>query len=107
QRNLDDEKRILFDERAKRLEVLLGGQVALADLHDEKTNRRLVEKGDALSRELLETLRARDIKRLRLKDKDPHLHEKVDEIEEMTIRQIQVLEKLTDEKIAKLKKGDE
>ena len=107
QRNLDDEKRILFDERAKRLEMLLGGQVAQADLHDEKTNRKLVEKGDTLTRELLETLRARDIKRLRLKDKDPHLHEKVDEIEEMTIRQIQVLEKLTDEKIAKLKKGDE
>ena len=107
QRNLDDEKRILFDERAKRLESLLGGQVAQADLHDEKTNRKLVEKGDTLTRELLETLRARDIKRLRLKDKDPHLHEKVDEIEEMTIRQIQVLEKLTDEKIAKLKKGDE
>ena len=78
-----------------------------ADLHDEKTNRKLVEKNDTLTRELLETLRARDIKRLRLKDKDPHLHEKVDEIEEMTIRQIQVLEKLTDEKIAKLKKGDE
>jgi DNA-directed RNA polymerase subunit beta len=107
QRNLDDEKRILFDERAKRLDALLGGQVSQSDLHDEKTNRKLVEKGDTLTREMLETLRARDIKRLRLKDKDPHLHEKVDEIEEMTIRQIQVLEKLTDEKIAKLKKGDE
>ena len=31
-----------------------------------------------------------------------HLNERVDEIEEMTIRQIQVLENLTDEKIAKL-----
>ncbi|MBI1356085.1 MAG: DNA-directed RNA polymerase subunit beta [Acidobacteria bacterium] len=107
QRNLDDEKRILFDERSKRLELLLGGQVAQADLHDDKTNRRLVEKGDVLSRDLLETMRARDLKRLRLKDKDPHLNERIDEIEEMTIRQIQVLEKITDEKIAKLKKGDE
>ena len=107
QRNLEDEKRILFDERAKRLESLIGGSEALADLHDEKTNRKLVEKGDVLTRELLETMRARDIKRLRFKDKDPHLNERIDEIEEMTIRQIQVLEKLTDEKIAKLKKGDE
>ncbi len=107
QRNLDDEKRILFDERAKRLESLLGGQVVQADLHDEKTNRKLVESDETLTREILETLRARDLKRLKLKDKDPHLNERVDEIEEMTIRQIQVLEKLTDEKIAKLKKGDE
>ena len=106
-RNLEDEKRILFDERAKRLDGILGGEVALADLHDEKTNHKLVEKGDTLTRDLLETMRARDLKRLRIKNKDPHLNERVDDIEEMTIRQIQVLEKLTDEKIAKLKKGDE
>src|SRR5690606_17140695 len=65
QRNLEDEKRILFDERAKRLDTLIGGSEALADLHDEKTNRKLVEKGDTLTRDLLETMRARDIKRLR------------------------------------------
>jgi len=106
-RNLEDEKRILFDERAKRLESLLGGQEAQADLHDDKTNRKLVEKGETLTREILETLRARDLKRLKLKSKDPHLNDRIDEIEEMTVRQIQVLEKLTDEKIAKLKKGDE
>jgi len=107
QRNLDDEKRILFDERSKRLEVLLGGQEVKADLHDDKTNRKLVEKGDVLNREILETMRARDLKRLKLDTKDPHLNERIDEIEEMTIRQIQVLEKITDEKIGKLKKGDE
>jgi DNA-directed RNA polymerase subunit beta len=60
-----------------------------------------------LSRELLENLRARDLKRMRLKQKDPQLNERVDQIEEMTVRQIQVLEKLADEKVAKLKKGDE
>jgi DNA-directed RNA polymerase subunit beta len=44
---------------------------------------------------------------MRLKQKDPQLNERVDQIEEMTVRQIQVLEKLADEKVAKLKKGDE
>ena len=44
---------------------------------------------------------------MKLKDKDPRLNEQVDEIEEMTSRQIAVLEKITDEKIAKLRKGDE
>ena len=50
--------------------------------------------------ETIEKVRARDLKRLRLKDKDPRLNEQIDEIEEMTSRQIAVLEKITDEKIA-------
>ena len=106
-RDLDDEKRILNDERAKRLTSLLDGKLILADLHDEKTNKRLLSKDVELSRDLIEKLRARDLKRMRLKDKDPGLNDQIDEIEEMTSRQISVLEKITDEKIAKLKKGDE
>ena len=106
-RNLDDEKRILGDERAKRLSKLLDGHMVLADLHDEKTNKKLVAKDTTLSRDILEKMRSRDLKRMRLKDRDPHLNELIDEIEEMTSRQIAVLEKITEEKIAKLKKGDE
>ncbi len=106
-RNLEDEKRILNDERSKRLAVMLEGKELLADLHDEKTNKKLLSKGTELSRDLIEKLRARDLKRMKLKDKDPRLNEQVDEIEEMTSRQIAVLEKITDEKIAKLRKGDE
>ncbi len=44
QRNLQDEIRILTDERAKRLAALLEGKELLADLHDEKTNKRLLAK---------------------------------------------------------------
>jgi len=106
-RNLEDEKRILGDERSKRLALLLDGKQLQADLHDEKTNKRLLAKGAELNRESIERLRARDLKRMKLKDKDPRLNEQIDEIEEMTSRQIAVLEKITEEKIAKLKKGDE
>jgi len=106
-RNLEDEKRILNDERAKRLTDLLEGKEVLADLHDEKTNKRLLSKGVGLSRDLIEKLRARDLKRIKLQNKDVRLNEQIDEIEEMTSRQIAVLEKITDEKIAKLRKGDE
>ena len=106
-RNLEDEKRILYDERAKRLTVLLGGKTVLADLHDERTNKKLLDKGAELTRDHLSSIRARDLKRMKIKNKDLRIHEQIDEIEEMTIRQIQVLEKLTDERIAKLQKGDE
>ncbi len=106
-RNLEDEKRILSDERAKRLEELLQGKELLADLHDEKTNKKLLSKETPLDRDVLEKLRARDLKRMRLATKDIRFNEQIDEIEEMTSRQIAVLEKITEERIAKLRKGDE
>jgi DNA-directed RNA polymerase subunit beta len=106
-RNLEDEKRILNDERAKRLTDLLEGKQVLADLHDEKTNKKLVSKGLDLTRDVIEKLRARDLKRVKFANKDVRLNEQIDEIEEMTSRQIAVLEKITEEKIAKLRKGDE
>src|SRR5579875_3550593 len=107
QRNLQDEIRILTDERAKRLAGLLEGKEVLADLHDEKTNKRLLAKGTELTREILEKISTRNLKRLRFSNKDARLNEQIDEIEEMTSRQIAVLEKITDERVAKLKKGDE
>jgi DNA-directed RNA polymerase subunit beta len=107
EKNLADEIRILTDERLKRLNDLLGGQKLTADLHDERTNKRLLIKGAELTRDILEKITTRNLKRLRLNDKDPLLIEKIDEIEEMTSRQIDVLRKITDERIGKLKKGDE
>ncbi len=107
EKNLADEIRILTDERLKRLTDLLGGQKLVADLHDERTNKRLLNKGTELTREILEKISTRNLKRLRLNDRDPLLIEKIDEIEEMTSRQIDVLRKITDERVAKLKKGDE
>jgi len=107
QRNLSDEIRILTDERAKRLGNLLEGKEVLADLHDEKTNKKLFAKGAILDRESIEKTRSRDLKRVRYTNKDARVNEQIDEIEEMTSRQIAVLEKITDEKIAKLRKGDE
>jgi DNA-directed RNA polymerase subunit beta len=107
EKNLADEIRILTDERLKRLTDLLGGKVLQADLHDEKTNKRLLTKGVELTREIIEKISTRNLKRLKLNEKDPLLIEKIEEIEEMTSRQIDVLRKITEERKEKLKKGDE
>jgi DNA-directed RNA polymerase subunit beta len=107
EKNLADEIRILTDERLKRLSDLLGGKILQADLHDEKTNKRLLIKGVELTRELIEKISTRNLKRLKLNEKDPLLIEKIEEIEEMTSRQIDVLRKITEERKEKLKKGDE
>ncbi|HVS89604.1 MAG TPA: DNA-directed RNA polymerase subunit beta [Candidatus Acidoferrum sp.] len=107
EKNLADEIRILTDERLKRLADLLGGKILQADLHDEKTNKRLLTKGTELTRELIEKISTRNLKRLKLNEKDPLLIEKIEEVEEMTSRQIDVLRKITEERKEKLKKGDE
>ncbi len=107
EKNLADEIRILTDERLKRLEAILGGKEILADLHDERTNKRLVTKGQPIDRETIELISTRNLKRIRYADKDPRVNEQIDEIEEMTSRQIDVLRKITNDKIAKLQKGDE
>jgi DNA-directed RNA polymerase subunit beta len=107
EKNLADEIRILTDERLKRLNDLLGGKILQADLHDEKTNKRLLTKGVELTRELIEKISTRNLKRLKLNEKDPLLIEKIEEVEEMTSRQIDVLRKITEERKEKLRKGDE
>jgi DNA-directed RNA polymerase subunit beta len=107
EKNLSDEIRILTDERLKRLEALLGGKEVLADLHDERTNKRLLTKGAMLDREIIEHISTRNLKRIKFADKDPRINEQIDEIEEMTSRQIDVLRKIVREKVEKLQKGDE
>jgi DNA-directed RNA polymerase subunit beta len=107
EKNLSDEIRILTDERLKRLEGLLGGKEVQADLHDERTNKRLLTKDAILDRDTIERISTRNLKRIKYADKDPRVNEQIDEIEEMTSRQIDVLKKIVNEKKDKLTKGDE
>ena len=78
-----------------------------ADLHDERTNKRLLTKGAFLDRDTIERISTRNLKRIKYADKDPRVNEQIDEIEEMTSRQIDVLKKIVNEKKEKLTKGDE
>jgi len=107
EKNLSDEIRILTDERLKRLENILGGKEVQADLHDERTNKRLLTKDTILDRDAIERISTRNLKRIKYADKDPRVNEQIDEIEEMTSRQIDVLKKIVNEKKDKLTKGDE
>ena len=107
EKNLADQIKILTDERRKRLSVLLADKKLLVDLHDERTNKRLLTKGTVLTADLIAHMKSRDLKRMRFADRDPRMNEEIDEIEEMTSRQIDVLQKITKEKEEKLKKGDE
>ncbi len=107
EKNLNDEIRILTDERNKRLCQFLEGQVLTTDLLNERTGRRILTKRTTLTKEIIQRLSAKDLSRVKISQKDLPVSEQVLEIEEMTARQIDVLQKVHDERIGKLKKGDE
>jgi DNA-directed RNA polymerase subunit beta len=103
EKNLKDEIRILQDERDKRIENLLDGQAAAADLVNLRGDK-VVRKGQTLTRDALSKLRHSDILKLRLTSE---LEEGLNEIVDKTERQIEVLKTLFAEKESRLKRGDE
>src|SRR2546426_469414 len=106
EKNLRDEIRILTDERNKRLMALLGGKVVSNELVHERTGRKIVAKGTEITPEVLENLSLRELLKLKFKDAGSP-HDEIQEIEEMTTRQIDVLRKIHEERISKLRRGDE
>src|SRR5207302_10315166 len=90
EKNLRDEIRILTDERNKRLVALLQGKVVSNELVHERTGRKIVAKGTEMTSEVIENLSLRELLKLKFKD-GANPHEQIQEIEEMTTRQIDVL----------------
>jgi DNA-directed RNA polymerase subunit beta len=104
--NLRDEIRILTDERNKRLVALLAGKVTANELVHERTGRKIIAKKTEMTPEVIENLSMRELLKLKYTEgENPNEH--VQEIEEMTTRQIDVLRKIHEERISKLRRGDE
>jgi DNA-directed RNA polymerase subunit beta len=106
EKNLRDEIRILTDERNKRLAASLEGKVVSNELVHERTGRKIVAKGTEMTREVIENLSLRELVKLKFKD-GANPTDQIQEIEEMTTRQIDVLRKIHEERISKLRRGDE
>jgi len=104
--NLRDEIRILTDERNKRLNALLSGKVTANELVNERSGRKIVAKKTEMTPEVVEHLSLRELTKLKYTD-GSNVNDQVQEIEEMTTRQIDVLRKIHEERIAKLRRGDE
>src|SRR5437016_13071425 len=106
EKNLRDEIRILTDERNKRLVALLERKSVANELVHERTGRKIVAKGTEMTSEVIENLSLRELLKLKIKD-GANPHEQIQKIEEMTTRQIEVLRKIHEERISKLRRGDE
>ncbi|HMG33394.1 MAG TPA: DNA-directed RNA polymerase subunit beta [Blastocatellia bacterium] len=104
-KNLMDEKRILEDERNKRIYELLEGQRLADDLVYK--NRKYLSKGAKLTREDLVGLEMGALRKIEVSGSRVDVAAEIAEIERRTERQIKVQEQLHHENIEKLKKGDE
>ena len=105
-KNLRDEIRILTDERNKRLLQTLGGKTASNQLVHERTGRVIIAKETVLTREVIENLSMRELLKLKFTDGSKNAKD-IQEIEGMTTRQIDVLRKVHEDRISKLRRGDE
>src|SRR5213083_3010146 len=107
EKNFEDEKRILEEERNKRIYELLEGQESRADLYDEHGRERLLKKGTGLTEDVLQNLPYEAVVRLKVNADDPRLEEDLRELEERTERQVEVIRNQFEEKKEKVRRGDE
>ena len=104
-KNLNDEIRILEDERNKRIYELLEGQRLAEDLTYK--NKKLLAKGAKLTREMLQELEIGAMRKVEITSSRLDVGAEISDIERRTERQINVQRQLHNENVEKLKKGDE
>jgi DNA-directed RNA polymerase subunit beta len=104
-RNLNDEIRILEEERNKRIIESLEGQKLDTDLIYNR--RKLLNKGDRLTTEFLHTLDFGALKKIQVSNPKVDIMGEIKELEMRTHRQIAVLKDYYQERIEKLQRGDE
>ncbi len=105
-RDLEDEIRILSEQRDERIYELFDGRKLTKDLTDGNKDV-VLQKGETLTREMLKGI---DIKLLRKAEVSAGTIDVIAEIkeyEQRTTRQINILSDIYEEKITKLKQGDE
>ena len=104
-RDLEDEIRILQEQRNERIYELFEGRKLSADL---TVNREVViPKGEAITREMLQAVEPKALRKAQVASSRVDAAAEVKEYEDRTERQIKILSDIYEEKIAKLRQGDE
>jgi len=105
QRDHQDELRIIEEEKNKKIRKLLLGKVVGRDLMDPETGDVILKKKGKLTAEILKKLSDDNVRRIILAD--PEEQKALEEIERLAKEQSEILQTLYDEKVGRLKRGDE
>jgi DNA-directed RNA polymerase subunit beta len=104
-RDLEDEIRILHEQRDERIYELFEGRKLS---HDLMVNREVViPKGEPITREMLQAVEPKALRKAQVAAARVDAAAEVKEYEDRTERQIKILSDIYEEKIAKLRQGDE
>src|SRR5467141_3905878 len=104
-RDLEDEIRILREQRDERIYELLEGRKLSTDLI---SNREvLIPKNVLITREMLKEVEPKALRKVQLTSSRLDIGAEIKEYEDRTERQIKILSDIYEEKIAKLRQGDE
>ncbi len=104
-RDLEDEIRILHEQRDERIYELFEGRKLS---HDLTSNREVViAKGVPITREMLKAVEPKALRKAQVASSRVDAAAEVKEYEDRTERQIKILSDIYEEKIAKLRQGDE
>jgi DNA-directed RNA polymerase subunit beta len=105
QRDLEEEVRIINKEFIVKVKKLLQGATVLEEVKEGKAKEPACKNGDKLTSAQLETISEKKL--LRLKIKDEEIVEKIEEISKVVKDRLKNLQTAYDERIGRIKKGDE
>jgi DNA-directed RNA polymerase subunit beta len=104
-RDLEDEMRILREQRDQRIYELFEGRKLAADLTVDKEVR--IPKGETITREMLAGVEPKALRKAHLASTRVDVAAEVKEYEDRTDRQVKILTDIYEDKISKLRQGDE
>lgn len=105
QRDLEEEERIIKEEKFKKIRELLAGCKVLEDVKDSKTKEVVCTAGKKITDKLLD--KVKDEHLMRVKIADLEIKDKVDMINNEANQYIRYLEARYDESVDRVRRGDE
>jgi DNA-directed RNA polymerase subunit beta len=106
EKDAHDEMRIVEDERDKKVRQLLAGKTILTDVQAPDTGHTIMAKGGSLTEPVLSVLSSQTLLTLPIAEADV-VAERLQEIEETAKEQVYGIRSTLEEKIARLRRGDE
>ena len=97
--------RIVEEEKNKKIRKLLLGKVVARDLMDGETGEIILKRKGKSTPEILRKLSDEEVRRIVLSD--PEDQKEIDETERLAKEQIEILQTLYDDKVGRLRRGDE
>jgi DNA-directed RNA polymerase beta subunit len=105
QRDLEEEVRIVEDEKFKKLRGFLVGHMVSEDVKDSKTKEIICQKGKKLTEKHLEGVKNDHLMRIKIGDSE--IREKIEALNSEVKHYIRYLESRYDEMLDRIRRGDE